>query len=187
VGIAGVVLGVGLSTALVAPRLGKTAIVQRSDAPAMTSPTVAPKNTANPESQPVATLAINRVTPASDTVAVTAATLPLPPPKAPTLKPQNAVTVSDSSGLEVRLIDAARQALQSGNASVCLTKLEERKRRVKAGMLEPEATLLRVQAELALGQNAAAERDANRYLRQQPEGPIATRIRSALSHANSEP
>jgi hypothetical protein len=98
-----------------------------------------------------------------------------------------ASTVETRRGLEVQLIDAARTALLSGDAKTCLAKLDERARRVGKGMLFPEASLLRVRALMAEGRLAIASRDAERYLAQQPTGPIADRMRAAIATASTNP
>jgi hypothetical protein len=122
---------------------------------------------------------------ASHSVAIASATLPSPLTKTPTTKtPLRSANHADNYGLEVRLIDSARQSLNSGDASACLRTLEERSRRIKGRMLEPEATLLRVHALLATGQFAMAERVANGFLERYPEGPLSERIRNAVSRSN---
>jgi len=115
-----------------------------------------------------------------------AATLPLPPPRAPAAKMNESPAQAGGTNLEIRLIDAARQALQVGDTNDCLSKLSERKRRVGTGMLDPEATLLQIQALLKQGQGALASKVSRRYLRIHSTGPIAERIRAALAQSGVE-
>jgi hypothetical protein len=151
----------------------------------------APQNTTHAEVQRTDSLntkameiALNT---ASDSVAIAATTLPSPPPRTPKAKTHlRSVNRADNYGLEVRLIDSARRSLNSGDASACLLTLEERSRRVKGGMLEPEATLLRVHALLATGQFTVADRVAQGFLERYPEGPLSDRIRNAVSRTNDE-
>jgi len=115
-----------------------------------------------------------------------AATLPLPPPRAPAAKMNESPVQAGGANIEIQLIDAARQSLQVGDASGCLSKLSERKRRVGTGMLEPEATLLQVQALIKQGQGALANKVSRRYLRLHSTGPIAERIRAVLAQSGVE-
>jgi hypothetical protein len=77
---------------------------------------------------------------------------------------------------EVRALDEARGALREGNPGGALVLLE----RLRGSVLAAEATVLRVEALLALGQRAAAERDAAPILAANPNALHATRIRALL-------
>ena len=85
---------------------------------------------------------------------------------------------------ELRLLDRARSALQQGQPGVALAALNRRDRAHPQGALGPEATVLRVQALLALGDRPAARRVADRWLRRHPRGAHSRRIRSLLNLEN---
>lgn len=121
--------------------------------------------------------------PGSAVLPEAAATLPLPPPVAPALRTKPTTAPVASANLEITLVDAARAALRAGDPATCVAKLLERKRKVRGGMLEPEASLLLVQAMLAQGQTAQARAAGERFLNAEPTGPIADRMRYALAQA----
>jgi hypothetical protein len=87
---------------------------------------------------------------------------------------------------EVRLVDAARAAMRTGNAQHCLELLTERQRQFPNGVLVPEAAMLRVLALRQSGQIAAAQREGQRFLLAHSSGPLATNVRSVLSAIESE-
>lgn len=82
---------------------------------------------------------------------------------------------------EVRLVDEARRELASGNATAALAALDRREREVSARALDPEASLVRVEALFASGQSARAADLAKRTLAAHPKGPSAARLRQLLT------
>jgi hypothetical protein len=112
----------------------------------------------------------------------TEATLPLPPPhKTPGATPSNpsSLTVRE----EIALVEKARSALRHGDATGCLASLEMRKNAVRGGVLQPEATVLRIEALRALGQRDVATREALQFFRSYPDSPLMQRIRDLLEQA----
>jgi hypothetical protein len=88
---------------------------------------------------------------------------------------------ADAFNEEVRLVDEARVALRRGDAAKCLAALAQRQHRFPRGVLSPEASLLRIEALSLSGQREAARTEGNRFLDQQPLGPLAGRVRAVLS------
>jgi hypothetical protein len=87
---------------------------------------------------------------------------------------------------EVRLVDAARAAIRSGDAARCLDVLSERKQRFPKGVLAPEAAMLRISALKISGQSAQAKREAEQFLTRYASGPLANKVRATLSALESE-
>lgn len=122
----------------------------------------------------------------SDDVAPTAATLPLPPPRAPVASAhgrlpreasaQSPLDVSE----EVRLVDAARAALRVGDPSTCLRLLNTRQHRFPKGLLGPEAAIVRIEALHSSGERELVRAEGERFLVRHPSGPLATRVRAIL-------
>jgi hypothetical protein len=184
IGLAGVVVGIGASTPLVVNQFGHAPPVQRESGLSGNHTSASGLHNAELSTRVVTPQHEQQAISPAEPLNTAAKPRHLPPLKAPAAKTRPVSAQPETLNIEIRLVDAARKALQSGDASTCLSKLDERKRLVQSGILEPEVTLLGVQAKLALGQNDAAERDAQRFLNQHPEGPIADRIRHALSQAN---
>ena len=88
---------------------------------------------------------------------------------------------------EVRLLDRARNALQRGDAAGALAALVQRDREFPEGALAPETAVIRVQALLAKGDQAAALAQAQDFWHEQPSGAHASRIRAALTSAKGPP
>lgn len=110
------------------------------------------------------------------------ATLPLPPPhKTPGANPPGASSLTVRE--EIALVEKARAALRQGDAAGCLASLEVRQRAVRGGVLQPEATVLRIEALRALGQRAVATREALRFFHAYPDSPLLQRIRDLLEQA----
>lgn len=119
-------------------------------------------------------------------VAPAAATLPLPPPRAPIAAAharlardggaQSPLDVSE----EVRLVDAARAALRAGNPSACLRLLNTRQHRFPKGLLGPEAAIVRIEALHSSGECELVRTEGERFLVTHPSGPLAARVRAIL-------
>ena len=86
---------------------------------------------------------------------------------------------------EVALLDAARRALAAGNPQRALSILDRHAHELGRGALRPESTIVRVQALLATGQRAAAERAAEPILTSTPSSRHAQSLRSLLAASPS--
>lgn len=80
---------------------------------------------------------------------------------------------------EIARIDAARTALSAGDGAAALAALDRYARDVKEPRFVPEATLLRVEAMLALGRREEACALAARAFPHDTTGPRSAKIRSA--------
>jgi hypothetical protein len=81
---------------------------------------------------------------------------------------------------ELRSLDAARTALNRGDASGCLAELDRHDRTFPTGALRMESGVLRAEALLARGDTARAKRLAQDLLARDPSGPSARRLRTIL-------
>ncbi len=87
---------------------------------------------------------------------------------------------SKSIAREIEQLDLARARLQRGQARAALDALDAYLREHPAGVLAQEAGLLRIEALAAAGERGAARRHAERFLREHPGSPHASRIRALL-------
>ncbi|MEP7053517.1 MAG: hypothetical protein ABJB12_24345 [Pseudomonadota bacterium] len=87
---------------------------------------------------------------------------------------------------EMRLLDAARRELASGDSHAALATLNKYERAFPNGALGPEASVLKVRATLAAGDRAGAEALGQRVIRQAPQSEHADAVRAALG-ARSNP
>jgi hypothetical protein len=136
--------------------------------------------------EPEPKLEIPRTTPPAPTAHETP---PASPPAQPTpsaLTPERApapppmgTTLAD----EVNALDEARRALDSGEAESSLRALDAYDLRFGQRRLGPEATLLRIEALLALGRSEGARQLGDRLLAADPSGAYAQRVRSLLTKA----
>ncbi len=78
---------------------------------------------------------------------------------------------------ETALIDAARAALNGGDASRALKLLEQHGHEFAGGVLAQEAEILRIHALFARGDRASAADHARRFLARNPSSPHAERLR----------
>jgi hypothetical protein len=114
--------------------------------------------------------------------------LVLPPQPAPSASVERAKmaaargSVAAASGIQeqVLLIDRARNAAVLGKPAAALSALDEYQRRFPRGILKQEAAMLRIEAALALGDKATAERVGRAFLEQYPQSALAGRVRSLL-------
>jgi len=88
---------------------------------------------------------------------------------------------SSSMADEVAAIDRARRALRSGHTSDALRELARYREEFPSGVLTMESIILRVEAELKLGDRAAAERDAAKVIEAQPGSRYASRLRALFA------
>lgn len=88
---------------------------------------------------------------------------------------------SSSLADEVAKLDRARIALDGNDPSKALREADEYIARYPHGTFVQEAEVLRVQALLAKGDRAGAERAGNQFLAAHPTSPHATRVRGLLA------
>lgn len=102
----------------------------------------------------------------------------VPTPAAPRAAP-----ALSAAGIEtqIALIDRARSAAASGQPRTTLAVLDEYQKRYPNGVLLQEATLLRVESLLALGDRSSATRLGKAFLAQHPRSALAPRIRSLVT------
>ena len=81
---------------------------------------------------------------------------------------------------EVALVDRARASLASGSPARALEDLRDYETAFREPRLEPEVLYLRMEAELAAGNQAGARRVAAESLRRFPRSPHAARARQVL-------
>jgi hypothetical protein len=79
---------------------------------------------------------------------------------------------------ELRLLDAARSALDRHDVADALATLDRYERAFPSGTLRTEASMLRVEALLARGDGVEARKLARDLLAQDPLGPHARRLRT---------
>jgi hypothetical protein len=103
---------------------------------------------------------------------------------APTTTPAAALPTSAgpvSIAEEVALVDRARHALRQGRAGEAFDTLSLHQSRWPNGVLATEVLVLRVEAQLRLGQRASAQRDARAFVTVQPNSRYATRLRELFA------
>jgi hypothetical protein len=129
---------------------------KRAPARSVRSAAPSPPPSASPEPAPVESFA-----PVEDVA---------PPPSA----------VAGTLEREVKMLDAAKQALARGAAHDALSALGAYEREFERGALAPEAQVLRVRALLAAGDREAASAAARRVIASDPEGRHAVVVRALL-------
>ncbi|HEY2409997.1 MAG TPA: hypothetical protein VGI10_28535 [Polyangiaceae bacterium] len=105
---------------------------------------------------------------------------------APSTEPAPDAPSVASIAEEVKTIDRARQALAAGRASDALSQANTYIARWPSGALAIEAQILRVEAELATGDRASAERDARALIAAHPGSRYASRVGALFSPPLSE-
>ncbi len=88
--------------------------------------------------------------------------------------------------LETSLLDTARGALREGHPESALRTLDTYDAQFPAGLLSPEATVLRIEALVRVGDEAGARKLADTFLRAHPESPLAARVRSLGAGSGSD-
>jgi TolA-binding protein len=81
---------------------------------------------------------------------------------------------------EVKVIQRAKAALSSGNATGALRELDAYRRSFPRGRLAQEATVLRIEALAASGNQSAASRLGEQFLKNNEKSPYARRVKSVL-------
>jgi outer membrane protein assembly factor BamD (BamD/ComL family) len=84
---------------------------------------------------------------------------------------------------ELASLDRARAALSAGDAPQALALLDAHNARFPHGAMAPEATMLRIEALVAAGDRASAQRAADAFIAQSPDSPYVSRVRSLLGGA----
>jgi len=144
--------------------------------------------------RPKSTLGAQATAPRAALPAV-ASSLPVDPPSAPEVssgaRPVSGPAPSGSVGSEsasavsiaeqVKVIDQARSSLKRGRASEALGWVNAYVQRWPNGALTIEAAIVRIEAELALDDRHAAERDATALISALPNSRYATRVRALFS------
>jgi outer membrane protein assembly factor BamD (BamD/ComL family) len=81
----------------------------------------------------------------------------------------------------VAALDSARDALRGGDARDALARLEDFDRRFPHGVLAQEAEALRIETLAKQGEDDVARALAERFLRDHPTSPHASRMRLLLA------
>jgi hypothetical protein len=81
---------------------------------------------------------------------------------------------------EVAAIKSAKGALASGNAAQALRELDAYKLHFPRGRLSQEATVVRIEALINSGSQAAAATLADRFLAAHPDSPYSARVRTLV-------
>lgn len=187
VGVAAVTLAVG----------GTAAVATRSEAPrpVLAASTAEPLATAAIDSArmrhdeiPPPEPAEARVEAAASTTrpadSASAAATARPRPAVASRPPASASDTEPSPlAREVRAIDVARRALSAGDARAALSTLDQHDRDFPNGPMRTEAEVLRVDALVASGDQAAARRLASQLLARDPAGAHARHLRSVVGAA----
>jgi outer membrane protein assembly factor BamD (BamD/ComL family) len=85
--------------------------------------------------------------------------------------------------LDVAQLDRARSALARGETKSALEALDAYSATHRTGVLDREATILRIDAFVSQGDKARAVRLARRYLEQFPRDPHAQRLEQLVAEA----
>jgi len=106
--------------------------------------------------------------------------LPKLPDSAGADAPKSASTPSLAD--EVAAIKSAKSTLASGNAVQALRELDAYRSHFPHGRLGQEATVVRIEALLRSGNQAAASAIADRFLSAHPDSPYSARVRTLVGH-----
>lgn len=88
---------------------------------------------------------------------------------------------------ELALVEQARTALASGDASSCLGVLDRYSRVIRGGVFEREVAVMRIEALLARGERARAKALGETFLAKNPNSPYTDRVRSLVTKASTTP
>jgi len=131
-----------------------------------------------PEVQPTSDRGAPAAAPAARMNANSAAA-PTPEPPAQEIG-AHAADSSTSLAEEVTRIDRARNALGRGSSNGALLELGEYDRRFPAGMMRPEATVVRIEAMVESGNLEGARVLGRRFLSVNPGGGLALRVHRVI-------
>lgn len=128
-----------------------------------------------------------RVTPPPPVVDARAAA-PRPTPAATTEppRPSSPTPVPSATGdlrEEISSMDRARAAVRAGDGKRALAALADYQKRFPRGTFAQEATVLRIEALVQVGQGATAQALGKKFLAAHPESPHAERIERLLGTA----
>jgi hypothetical protein len=132
------------------------------------------------ENPGMAALPASDVTASPAAVAAAASLASTSPPTLPAPPPASLLA------RQIAVLDQARRVLKSGDAASTIVMLDGYRMTFPAGDLMPEATLLRIEALLQLGQRSAAEQVASAFLANRASGAHSQRIRRLLSGGASQ-
>lgn len=90
------------------------------------------------------------------------------------------IDAADALREQVAMIDRARDALGAGDAAGCLAALDAHDERFPRSAMAEEATVLRIEALLRLGDRARAADLGERFLASRPTSPHAAGVRALL-------
>ncbi|XXX74448.1 hypothetical protein WMF30_43055 [Sorangium sp. So ce134] len=110
------------------------------------------------------------------------------PPRSKSAAPRAhsaAVAPADTLGAQVAMIDHARNTLAAGDAAGCLSELDAHDRKFPRSAMGEEATVLRIEALIRLGDRARAAELGQRFLASRPTSPHASGVRALLDAATS--
>jgi hypothetical protein len=137
--------------------------------------------------EPKVTVVAAPVIAAPPTLSEPAVDIEAPPPVDGTIgtppRPAGAAPVAAAAASltdEVAALQAARHALGAHDPAAALHALDRYAKRFGSGRLEPEATVLRIEALVQKGDRATAAALAERFETLHPKSPYAARIRSIL-------
>ena len=122
-----------------------------------------------------------------------AAPAPVAPAPATGTAPDSTVTrdataaAGKSIASEIESLDRARARLQGGDARAALGALDAYRHAHPTGMLQQEASLLRIEALVRGGDVAAARQVARAFLRDYPRSPHVARVRALLGRELDAP
>jgi hypothetical protein len=132
-------------------------------------------------------------TPTVSAVPVTAPTTAVSGELVPVTKVEDLPTLMDGPGAdspksvgapslaeEVAAIKSAKGALASGNAAQALRELDAYKLHFPRGRLAQEATVVRIEALIGSGNQAAASTVADHFLAAHPDSPYSARVRTLI-------
>jgi hypothetical protein len=144
--------------------------------PSTTPPAAAPSPLES--SSPLAAAAVDSATAASSAAPSTSSTLASATTKpSPHRAPALASAEDPGIASEVAALEVARQAIGRGDTQGALRALDDYRHVFPHGMMQQEATLLRVEALAKGGDLAGARALADRFLAANPKSPHAERIR----------
>ena len=109
------------------------------------------------------------------------------PPRDSTVTRDAEHAAGKSIAAEIESLDRARARLQRGDARAALGALDAYRRAHPAGVLQQEASLLRIEALVRSGDAAAARRVARAFLRDYPQSPHVARVRALLGRELDAP
>jgi TolA-binding protein len=150
--------------------------VMRSAAPVLATTKVAPSEPRPPAAMPEPPA----ISPAL--AADPAEEAPAPAPRVARSQ-KGAPASADISG-EIAEIEAARRAFDRGSAREGLAAIDRYQQDYPRGTLQPEATVLRIEGLVAVGDRARARSIGEAFLKSHPKSPHAQRVRSLIGSGN---